>query len=326
MIKIFKKLNKKHNDEGLYRNTYEKQFMKSYVDFFESDKFEDTYKRFVKNMDEQSTLEIARIVNRIKLAYYSDEKRIDMFNEIEKKEMKLSKDMQKDVVKMSDNMFCYKDYFMPFNMFAPDIFYSECHVKGFDYPQRFADKAIMDVGAMIGDSAIILARHTNDKVYSFEPIDTNYKALLATIKMNELEGKIIPENLALSSENGSITISLCSDEVNGGASFDARNGEMRSVVVKTQTLDEYVAKNKIKVGLIKVDIEGAEQEFLKGAMNVIKTQRPSLALSIYHKVEDLFAIKIIVDNLNLGYKFKVKRTYDGLIYNETLLLCEVEKQ
>lgn len=48
------------------------------------------------------------------------------------------------------------------------------------------------------------------------------------------------------------------------------------------TLDSFVEENNIRVGLIKVDIEGSEQDFLKGAEKTIKTQKPFLLISIYH--------------------------------------------
>jgi FkbM family methyltransferase len=44
--------------------------------------------------------------------------------------------------------------------------------------------------------------------------------------------------------------------------------------VKVDTLDNYVTRHNLQVGLIKVDIEGYEQKFLAGAVNTIKKQKP----------------------------------------------------
>lgn len=52
------------------------------------------------------------------------------------------------------------------------------------------------------------------------------------------------------------------------------------------TLDSYVARLDIEVGLIKVEVEGAEQDMLKGAENTIRTQRPTLIISVYHSAGD----------------------------------------
>lgn len=95
--------------------------------------------------------------------------------------------------------------------------------------------------------------------------------------------------------------------------------------LKTQitTLDKFVEENNLQVGLIKVDIEGFEQEFLKGAMNTIKTQKPVLLLSIYHNLSDYLNIKPIIEDLSLGYKFKIRRAYDLDLVRDTMLICEV---
>lgn len=58
------------------------------------------------------------------------------------------------------------------------------------------------------------------------------------------------------------------------------------IEVNQITLDEYVDSENIEIGLIKVDIEGAERNFLKGAKKTICEQKPILLISIYHSAED----------------------------------------
>lgn len=66
-------------------------------------------------------------------------------------------------------------------------------------------------------------------------------------------------------------------------------------------------EHKLDVGMIKVDIEGAEQSFLKGAKKTISEQKPTLLISIYHNLDDLMAIKPMIEEWNLGYKFRIYR-------------------
>ena len=94
-------------------------------------------------------------------------------------------------------------------------------------------------------------------------------------------------------------------------------------MIEATTLDDFVRKNNIEVGLIKVDIEGYEQHFLKGAEQTIKTQKPALLISIYHNIDDYLHIKPMIESWNLGYKFKIRKPEESL-FLETLLIAEIE--
>ena len=106
--------------------------------------------------------------------------------------------------------------------------------------------------------------------------------------------------------------------------FQPTNTE-RQETIQLITLDSYVREYKLNVGLIKTDLEGFEQPFLRGAENIIKTQRPTLLISIYHCADDFFKIKPMIESWNLGYKFRIVKPVDGRVSLETLLIGEVEK-
>ena len=78
------------------------------------------------------------------------------------------------------------------------------------------------------------------------------------------------------------------------------------VTVPGISIDSFVEKYNIKtVSLIKLDIEGAEVEALQGAAKTISKYKPQLAISIYHKKEDLFEIPELLLKINPEYKFKL---------------------
>ena len=52
-----------------------------------------------------------------------------------------------------------------------------------------------------------------------------------------------------------------------------------------------------------MDIEGSELDALKGAEHSLRRWRPKLALSLYHRPEDLFSIPLWLDSLDCGYSF-----------------------
>lgn len=57
---------------------------------------------------------------------------------------------------------------------------------------------------------------------------------------------------------------------------------------------------------IKMDIEGAEMEALRGAVKTIKSFRPRLAISVYHKPEDMTEIMEYLLQINPDYKFYLR--------------------
>ena len=214
---------------------------------------------------------------------------------------------------------------MPENNFEMEAFYGKY---GMDYVKNLnqvKNKNIIDAGGYIGDSAILFSDYTNKNVYSFEPFLHHYNMMLKTIELNE-KNNIIPVNIALGNENKELSL-YSSGNLNMGLSIEAnsKQSDINQIEnkVKMVTLDSYVKENNIEVGLIKTDLEGFEQPFLKGAINTIKEQKPVLIISIYHNYSDFFEIKPMIENLNLGYKFKIVKPKSIQVITETKLLAEV---
>ena len=56
------------------------------------------------------------------------------------------------------------------------------------------------------------------------------------------------------------------------------------------------------INLVKLDVEGAEIETLKGMEQLVRTQRPNLLLSAYHTPGHLYEIAELVNSWQLGYR------------------------
>ncbi|KKW94086.1 hypothetical protein YP76_05625 [Sphingobium chungbukense] len=73
-----------------------------------------------------------------------------------------------------------------------------------------------------------------------------------------------------------------------------------------------------QINLIKMDVEGAEVETLKGMRNIIERQNPHLLISAYHAPEHLYEIVDLINSWNLRYKFHLKvheyNTFGTVIY------------
>jgi hypothetical protein len=86
--------------------------------------------------------------------------------------------------------------------------------------------------------------------------------------------------------------------------------------IEVDTVDNIAAGKP--VSYIKLDVEGAELEALKGAEQTIKTFKPILGISIYHKQRDLIDIpmylKVIVPEYKFYFRVHKKLAIDTVLY------------
>lgn len=82
----------------------------------------------------------------------------------------------------------------------------------------------------------------------------------------------------------------------GGGSNVSENG---TLVVPVTSIDDAIQES---VTFIKMDIEGAELEALKGAARHIREEKPKLAICVYHKPEDMFEIPMYIKSLTPEYR------------------------
>ena len=73
------------------------------------------------------------------------------------------------------------------------------------------------------------------------------------------------------------------------------------------------------INYLKMDIEGAEMETLRGASNLISGQCPHLAISVYHKPQDIWSLGLYVDSIATSkYRFYLRnygnQTFDTILY------------
>lgn len=75
-------------------------------------------------------------------------------------------------------------------------------------------------------------------------------------------------------------------------------------VVLGESLDNILQGERVT--FIKMDIEGAEGKALIGARSTIAKWKPKLAISLYHKPEDVFEIPSIIMDIRDDYKFYIR--------------------
>ena len=185
------------------------------------------------------------------------------------------------------------------------------------------NKDIIDAGAFTGDTSIPLSKRTTKNVYAFEPFNDSFEILKKNIADNNIEN-IIPVNKSLGNINGERSLFLSGDNVQGITNDADLRSYDNEIKVEETTIDTFVEENNLEVGFITIDVEGAEMDLLEGAVNTIKTQKPLLYISMYHKVSDYFDIIPWVANLDLGYEFNITKENPWTFLADTIVQCRMK--
>lgn len=183
-------------------------------------------------------------------------------------------------------------------------------------PYHF-EKGFVDGGAYIGDTLerfFDFRPNWSGTYYCIEAGKILYKKMCDTVETlseKNVKANVKTYNYALWDSVGT----LCFDTASFGGGAGSRvsnSGEC----VKCITLDTLLKEKKID--FIKMDIEGAEKKALVGAQNIIKKNKPILAICIYHRPEDFFEIPLLIKNfLPDEYRFYVRQYRFG--QSETVL-------
>jgi FkbM family methyltransferase len=136
-----------------------------------------------------------------------------------------------------------------------------------NFPEALKNSAI-DAGANIGNHTIFFADFFKN-VFSFEPALRTFDILKMNIR-GLSNVKVINKGLSDSSRSDNIVMS----DINQGAARISIESDELAESISVITLDSFVQKEKIKVGLLKIDVEGHELFVLKGAKNILKEQKP----------------------------------------------------
>ena len=177
----------------------------------------------------------------------------------------------------------------------------------------------VDLGACTGDTIerfLFSELGAVKKIYAFEPGKKQICALKTRSKRLIEEWALEPDTIEIVEacvglENKTVTFN------NNSYSLVTKITESNGDIIKQVTLDNYF-QDKC-VSLIKSDIEGSDYDALVGAEKLIKRCKPRLAISVYHKPDDLLRIYNLINDWNIGYKFTLRHHSSRLM--DTVLYC-----
>ena len=162
--------------------------------------------------------------------------------------------------------------FVPEARVAKDYFRSGLYER--EYIQwavdNFADptKDILDIGAHIGMYTTAFGKKVN-RVHSFECSPKSFNFLCANLLLHDLSYKVTKYNVALSETQGTAKYYIRDPLDGGGNGISGFSQDMNTptIDVPTITLDSLGLTN---INFIKIDVEGHEEQVLRGAVNTLK--------------------------------------------------------
>jgi len=180
---------------------------------------------------------------------------------------------------------------------SPDPIYLPRDVFAWSEDERFAD-----CGAYDGDTLreFISRGVPFAKWWAFEPDPANYRRLVTFIGSlpTAIRERITAYQAATGAKRGRVGFAGDASE---GSHVDARG----SIEVECMSLDELPHGDAPTY--IKLDVEGAEESTLRGASSLIRSCRPILAVSAYHRLEDLWELPLLVHDLRGDYRIMLRR-------------------
>ena len=189
---------------------------------------------------------------------------------------------------------------------------SEYFLDEFWRPMEDGQEVFIDGGGFTGDTIeefIEWTKGNYKRIYSFEPQKDKSRIIKDKLwqwgdKVRLYEYGLWSCSTSLSFQNG--------DDLYSGKIVEQNKD---SCGIETVALDEVVDE---RVTFLKMDIEGAEIEAIKGAKSIIQRDKPKLAICIYHKPDDLWEIPLMIHELVPEYKMYIRhmgiRCYSTILY------------
>ncbi len=146
----------------------------------------------------------------------------------------------------------------------------------------------LDVGAHIGTFTLKAARKVgpDGKVLAFEPNPETATLLRDNLAANHLENVVV-EAIACTDKDQQLTLYAAPINNTGASSLSETNAEygdstaLKPFQVRGRPIDDVVKElNLSRVDAIKIDVEGAELQVLRGAVETLKRFHPKIVLEM----------------------------------------------
>jgi FkbM family methyltransferase len=185
----------------------------------------------------------------------------------------------------------------------------------------------VDCGSFDGIDSLNFAQCANGDfhaIYAFEIDSRSMKLIHKNFIAGGLDmDKVKLINKGVHSHTGILRV--YEDTFNAAGSRLIDRVDLVTKEIEVVSLDDFFSLPEHKLQdhrmFIKMDIEGAELEALKGARKIISEHKPKLAICMYHKAEDMFEIPKLLLQYRPDYKFWLRKYRLNQPFNEVVLFA-----
>jgi FkbM family methyltransferase len=169
----------------------------------------------------------------------------------------------------------------------------------------------IDAGAHIGFFTMQMAAAVgpNGRVYAFEPLDENADLLERSIMENQFDDRVLFKRAAVGAARGAAMLTFPVETLNSGGAYLLRDGTAPLAgnvkkEVPVVALDALDIRRPVR--FIKLDVEGAEPQVIRGAERILREDHPVI-VSELHPVQLERASGVTADDFlsqlaALGYR------------------------
>jgi len=204
----------------------------------------------------------------------------------------------------------------PKNQYFPDKIFEK---KNYEY--------FINCGAFTGDTFnkyFIKYKNIFKQSILIEPDPKNFNKLKKNIKnlLNDnFYSRVDLMNIACSSKKSNLNFIKNKGLSSRIVKKNQKNKNIQNLIqVPCLKLDTILAHAKVDNWYICIDSEGHEKEIVNGAKNLIKNEKINVGISVYHKIQDIWEIPLLINNFSRNYKLFL-RNYSGFVY-ETILYAK----
>lgn len=186
----------------------------------------------------------------------------------------------------------YKEYKTYYKEKIWELHYDGFILRYFDVPssaatnylflKKFVDREydiIVDAGGFIGTFGLLMAkRYPRSKVIIFEPDPTNFEKIRMNIRLNNFQNVTL-ERYGLWSESAR-RLQISSN----GLSSSIYGATDKVIQIETMSLDDYFKTYFDNFVFVKMNIEGAEVEAVRGSLQFLSRNKVDMAISTDHMI------------------------------------------